>query len=145
MERRLCAARNFPAARCYPQPIPALAPVKKGPILKVSISCPEWHLPGSGQASKLAENDSAAIQIEEGEPLRRDSAQVLKLFSDMQRERLDLHIMFESSGNEPTARAQVLDAVDELVRDGFLQSAGGDFYVLTDKGKQELASSKRAR
>lgn len=77
--------------------------------------------------------------------MRRDSAQVLKMFSDMQRERLDLHVMFESSGNEPAARAQVLDAVDELVREGFLQPAGGDFYLLTDKGKQELAASKRGR
>jgi predicted transcriptional regulator len=32
--------------------------------------------------------------------------------------------------------------VDDLVREGLLQSAGGDFYVLTDKGKQALASSK---
>ena len=63
----------------------------------------------------------------------------------MQRDRLDLHVMFESSGNDPTARAQVLDAVDDLVREGLLQSAGGDFYVLTDKGKQALASSKRAK
>ena len=53
--------------------------------------------------------------------------------------------MFESSGNDPTARAKVLDAVDDLVREGLLQSAGGDFYVLTDKGKQALASSKRAK
>jgi DNA-binding PadR family transcriptional regulator len=73
--------------------------------------------------------------------MKQHSAQVLKMFSDMQRERLDLHVMFESSGNDPTARAQVLDAVDDLVREGLLQSAGSDFYVLTDKGKQALASS----
>jgi hypothetical protein len=77
--------------------------------------------------------------------LKRDSAKVLKMFSDMQRERLDLHIMFESSGNEPTARAQVVDAVDELVSEGLLQSAGGDFYILTDKGKQALATLGPAR
>jgi DNA-binding PadR family transcriptional regulator len=77
--------------------------------------------------------------------MKQDSAQVLKMFSDMQRERLDLHVMFESSGNDPTARAQVLDAVDDLVREGLLQSAGGDFYVLTDKGKQALASSNPAK
>ena len=71
--------------------------------------------------------------------MKRLSAEVLKMFSDMQRERLDLHVMFESSGNEPAARAQVLDAVDDLVREGFLQSAGGDFYVLTEKGKRVLA------
>jgi DNA-binding PadR family transcriptional regulator len=77
--------------------------------------------------------------------LKRVSAKVLKIFSDMQRERLDLHVMFESSGNEPTARAQVLDAVDDLVREGLLQSAGGDFYILTDKGKQALATLEPAR
>jgi hypothetical protein len=63
----------------------------------------------------------------------------------MQRERLDLHVIFESSGNDPAARAQVLDAVDDLVREGLLESAGGDFYVLTDKGKQALAPSKRTK
>ena len=77
--------------------------------------------------------------------MKQDSAQVLKMFSDMQRDRLDLHVMFESSGNDPTARAHVLDAVDDLVREGLLQSAGGDFYVLTDKGKRALASSKRTK
>jgi hypothetical protein len=75
--------------------------------------------------------------------MKQDSAQVLNMFSDMQRERLDLHVMFESSGNDPAARAQVLDAVDDLVREELLESAGSDFYVLTDKGKQALALSKR--
>ena len=72
--------------------------------------------------------------------MKRLSAEVLKMFGDMQRDRLDLHVMFESSGNQPAARAQVLDAVDDLVREGYLQSAGGDFYSLTDKGKQALAT-----
>jgi hypothetical protein len=70
--------------------------------------------------------------------LKRLSAEVLKMFGDMQRDRLDLHVMFEASGNDAAARAQVLDAVDDLVREGFLQSAGGDFYSLTDKGKGAL-------
>lgn len=77
--------------------------------------------------------------------MKQHSADVLKIFSDMQRERLDLQVMFESSGNDPAARAQVLDAVDDLVREGLLESAGGDFYVLTDKGKQSLALSKRTK
>ena len=77
--------------------------------------------------------------------MKQNSADVLKIFSDMQRERLDLHVIFESSGNDPAARAQVLDAVDDLVREGLLESAGGDFYVLTDKGKQALALSKRTK
>lgn len=84
------------------------------------------------------------IRLEFGlteESLRQNSANILKIFSDMQRERLDLHVIFESSGNDPVGRAQVLDAVDDLIREGLLQSAGGDFYVLTDKGKQVLARS----
>jgi DNA-binding PadR family transcriptional regulator len=84
-------------------------------------------------------NKFASNSDKGGVDLKRLSAEVLKMFSDMQRERLDLHVMFESSGNEPAARAQVLDAVDDLVREGFLQSAGGDFYILTEKGKQALA------
>lgn len=71
--------------------------------------------------------------------MERLAAEVLKMFSEMRRDRLDLHVMFETSGNEPTARARVLDAVDELVREGFLEAAGGDFYVLT--GKQALAKT----
>ena len=76
--------------------------------------------------------------------MKENSAKVLKIFSDMQRERLDLHVIFESSGNEPAARAQVLDAVDDLVREGLLQSAGGDFYVLTDKGKEAVTMLEHA-
>jgi DNA-binding PadR family transcriptional regulator len=72
--------------------------------------------------------------------MKQLSSEVLKMFSDMQRECLDLHVMFESSGNEPAARARVLDAVDDLVREGLLQSTGGDFYALTEKGKQALTT-----
>lgn len=77
--------------------------------------------------------------------MKQHSADVLKIFSDMQRERLDLHVIFESSGNDPAAREQVVDAVDDLVREGLLESVGGDFYVLTDKGKQAMAQSKRTK
>jgi DNA-binding PadR family transcriptional regulator len=73
------------------------------------------------------------------------TSEVLQAFSNMQRDRLDLHVMFESSGNEPAARAQVLDAVEELVREGFLRADGSDFYALTEKGKQELAARNRQK
>jgi len=89
-------------------------------------------------ANKLASNSDRSM-MECG--LKRLSAEVLKMFSEMRRDRLDLHVMFESSGNEPAARTRVLDAVDDLVREGFLQFAGGDFYVLTEKGKQALAET----
>jgi DNA-binding PadR family transcriptional regulator len=70
--------------------------------------------------------------------MKKLSSEVLRMFSEMDRDRLDLHVMFESSGNEPAARAQVLDAVEELVREGFLRADGSDFYALTEKGRQEL-------
>lgn len=74
--------------------------------------------------------------------MNRVSAKVLKTFAEMKRDRLDLHVMFEASGNEPETRAQVVDAVDDLVREGFLQSTGGDFYELTEKGKKALMMAK---
>ena len=74
--------------------------------------------------------------------MKQLSAEVLRIFRDMQRDRLDLHVIFESSGNEPAGRVQVLDAVDDLVREGYLQSAGGDFYSLTEKGKKALAEDR---
>ena len=64
---------------------------------------------------------------------------VLRLFGAMGEQRLDLHVLFEAAGNEPEERLRVLDAVDELVRAGMLDSCGGDFYALTEKGKSAAA------
>lgn len=75
---------------------------------------------------------------EEGAQVKPFSNQVLRTFREMKRDRLDLHVLFESAGNEPNERRRVLDAVDELVREGLLQSAGGDFYQLTEAGKQAI-------
>jgi len=61
---------------------------------------------------------------------------VLRLFGAMGEDRLDLHVLFEAGGNEPEERLQVLDAIDELVRAGMLDACGGDFYALTEKGKE---------
>jgi hypothetical protein len=65
--------------------------------------------------------------------------QVLKMFGEMGKNDLDLHVLFESAGNEPDGRALVLDAVEELKTSGLIESRGGDFYSLTDKGKRESA------
>lgn len=62
---------------------------------------------------------------------------VLKLFSQLGKDSLDLHTLFEVAGNDPTERQHVLDAVEYLVGNRFLEAKGGDFYVLTDKGKEE--------
>ena len=66
---------------------------------------------------------------------------VLRLFGAMREDRLDLHVLFEAAGNDPEQRLRVLDAVDELVRAGMLDACGGDFYAMTEKGKEAVAQS----
>ncbi len=61
---------------------------------------------------------------------------ILKSFGEMKKEELDLHVLFEVAGNDPQERQRVLDAIDELVRNGLLESRGSDFYALTAKGKR---------
>jgi hypothetical protein len=61
----------------------------------------------------------------------------------MGEDRLDLHVLFEAAGNEPGKRERVLDAVEELVREGMLEESSGDFYALTEKGKAEGKSRTR--
>jgi hypothetical protein len=72
------------------------------------------------------------------EPL---SLRVLRLFGEMGKDRLDLHVLFEAAGNEPTERQGVLDAVDELTREGMLDASGGDFFALTERGKGAIAQT----
>jgi hypothetical protein len=66
------------------------------------------------------------------------SLRVLRVFEEMGQDRLDLHVLFEAAGNEPGKRERVLDAVEELVRAGMLEESSGDFYALTEKGKDEI-------
>ena len=66
---------------------------------------------------------------------------VLRLFGAMGEDRLDLHVLFEAAGNDPEQRLRVLDAVDELVRAGMLDARGGDFYAITEKGKEAVTHS----
>ena len=65
------------------------------------------------------------------------ASRVLRLFGEMGEDRLDLHVLFEAGGNEPEERLQVLDAIEELVGAALLDDVGNDFYVLTEKGKQQ--------
>ena len=69
------------------------------------------------------------------------SLDVLRLFGAMGEDRLDLHVLFEAAGNDSEERLRVLDAVDELVRAGMLDACGGDFYAMTEKGKEAVAQS----
>jgi hypothetical protein len=66
---------------------------------------------------------------------------VLRLFGEMGRDRLDLHVLFEAAGNDPAERRGVLDTIDELTRAGMLDACGGDFYALTERGKGAIAQS----
>jgi hypothetical protein len=68
------------------------------------------------------------------------SLRVLRLFREMRKDRLDLHVLFEAAGNEPDERRSVLDAIEELTRAGMLDECGGDFYALTEKGKEQSLS-----
>jgi len=66
---------------------------------------------------------------------------VLRLFGEMGKDRLDLHVLFEAAGNDPAERRGVLDVIDELTRAGMLDACGGDFYALTEKGRGVIAQS----
>jgi hypothetical protein len=69
------------------------------------------------------------------------SMRVLRLFGEMGKDRLDLHVLFEAAGNEPVERRSVLDAIDELTRSGMLEACGGDFFAVTEKGKGAIAQA----
>jgi len=58
----------------------------------------------------------------------------------MKNDTLDLHTLFEAGGNDPDARAQVLDVVARLVREGLLEEQGSDFYKLTIKGRSAIGN-----
>ena len=64
---------------------------------------------------------------------------VLGSFELWQRDKLDLHTLFEAGENDPDARTAVVDAVERLVNEGLLQEEGNDFYSLTEQGKEVLS------
>jgi len=64
----------------------------------------------------------------------------LRLFDELERERLDLHTFFEMvGGNRPAEQGPVLDTVARLVEQGLLRSTGGDFYARTEDGRLSVA------
>lgn len=83
----------------------------------------------SGSSNEALQNSSRLPGMDE---LAR---RVLKMFSEMGKETLDLHTLFEAGGNDPAARQRVLDVVMRLVGTGHLEPRGSDFYLLTGKGK----------
>jgi DNA-binding transcriptional regulator PaaX len=67
---------------------------------------------------------------------------VLLSFGHWNREKLDLHTLFEAGENDPEARTAVFDAVERLVKDGLLREEGNDFYSLTDEGRKKVMSDE---
>ena len=61
---------------------------------------------------------------------------VLASFEQWNKEKLDLHTLFEAGENDPDARTAVFDTVERLVKEGLLQEEGNDFYSLTEKGRE---------
>ena len=67
---------------------------------------------------------------------------VLRSFELWNREKLDLHTLFEVGENDPDARTAVFDSVERLVNEGLLQEEGNDFYSLTETGKEKVMSDE---
>ena len=65
---------------------------------------------------------------------------VLGSFELWQKDKLDLHTLFEAGENDPDARTAVFDAVERLVNEGLLQEEGNDFYSLTERGRAAARS-----
>ena len=65
---------------------------------------------------------------------------VLRSFAHWNKEKLDLHTLFEAGENDPDARTAVFDAVERFVKAGLLQEEGNDFYSLTEKGMKAVKS-----
>ncbi|HEY3041352.1 MAG TPA: hypothetical protein VGJ66_21620 [Pyrinomonadaceae bacterium] len=66
---------------------------------------------------------------------------VLRSFEHWNKEKLDLHTLFEAGENDPDARTAVFDAVERLVEEDLLQEEGNDFYSLTEKGRKMVMMS----
>ena len=63
----------------------------------------------------------------------------LKLFDDLDRDTLDLHAFFELIGNNsPEDHQTVLATIENLLSKGWLDELGGDFYMRSDAGRDEL-------
>lgn len=68
------------------------------------------------------------------------SQRILKQFSELSQNTLDLHALLESAGNDPAERDRAVEAIERLARSGFLQELGSDFYALTEKGRAAVTT-----
>lgn len=74
--------------------------------------------------------------------MNQTEKQVLGSFEHWNKDKLDLHTLFEAGGNDPDARTAVFYAVEQLVKEGLLQEEGNDFYSLTEKGREAVQLNK---
>jgi len=64
---------------------------------------------------------------------------LLALFDDIPTDALDLHVFFElAGGNTPDEQAVVLAAIDRLLKRGWLEERGSDFYSRTERGRKAV-------
>lgn len=69
------------------------------------------------------------------------SKRILEVYDELAQERLDLHTLMEfAGGNDQARRETVVDAVETLVRAGYLEpEGGGDFYSRNEEGRLAVA------
>jgi DNA-binding PadR family transcriptional regulator len=67
---------------------------------------------------------------------------ILRTLAETNREKLDLHTLFEVAGNDPNERARIIEEIEDLQSEGFIESRGSDFYTLTEKGRAAAAIRK---
>ena len=71
--------------------------------------------------------------------MERQERRLLQLFDELDKETLDLHVFFElAGGNTPEAQRGVLDSINRLTAQGWLEARGNDFYARTDAGREAL-------
>ena len=74
--------------------------------------------------------------------MKQTEKRVLGSFEHWNKDKLDLHTLFEAGGNDPDARTAVFYAVEQLVKEGLLREEGNDFYSLTEKGREAVQLNK---
>jgi glutaredoxin len=74
------------------------------------------------------------------------SRRILEVYDELAKEKLDLHALMEfAAGNDPPKREAVVEAVELLVRQGYLDPAGGaDFYQRSEPGRIAVAGPRDA-
>ncbi len=78
--------------------------------------------------------------------LTERSLQVLHLFEELSRDKLDLHTILELvGGNDPAEREAILEIVEGLVAQKMLAEEGNDYYALTELGARVTTLQDEAR